>query len=91
MSKPQAFFMSVEDFKTMLNITTITILEDKETHKKSFKVRDSWFKVQSNIDVSKPIRFITDKLNEDGTPNWMEGGLCNIDDSNAKKVTFGTI
>jgi hypothetical protein len=83
--------MEVSDLKTMLKITTITILEDKKTHKKSFKVGNTWFKVQSNIDVSKPIRFVTDQLNPDGSPNWMEGGLCNIDDSNAKKVTFGII
>jgi hypothetical protein len=91
MSKTQAYFMEVSDLKTMLSVTSINILVDKETGKKSFKVGDNWFRVAEKIDLKKPMRFVTDQLNPDGSPNWMEGGLCNIDDTNMKKVTFGTI
>jgi hypothetical protein len=91
MSKTKAFFMEVSDLKTLLGISKIHILIDKETQKKSFKVKDVWFRVQATLDPTLPMSFITSEVNEDGSPNWLVGTLTNVDDSNSKKELFVSI
>lgn len=91
MSKSQAFFIELSELKTLLSVSSIEILSDKETGKKSFKVGSNWFRVQTDIDTKKPIRFLTSEVLKDGSPDWLQGCLVNIDDSKAKKITFEVI
>lgn len=91
MPKSNVFFMEVSDLKSMLSIKTIDILVDKETRKKSFKVQDNWFRVQNDINLSETIAFMTSETNEDGTPNWLEGCLVNVDKSKSKKDVLASI
>lgn len=90
MSK-ETFFMEVSDLKTLLGVSKIDILIDKETQKKSFKINNLWFRVQGSFDAKLPMKFITSEVNLDGSPNWLVGTLTNIDDSNSKKELFVTI
>lgn len=90
MEKPNVKFMSVAQFKTLINATSIEILVDKESGNKSFKHNDSWFKVQKSLDTTKPMSFIAE-VQEDGNVDWMGATLCNIDDSKSKKETFASI
>lgn len=89
MSKQPVSFMSVEDFKTLMSITKIEILIDKETQLKSFKINDNWFPVQKDLNTKLPMKFITELV--DGVPNWMNATLINIDDSKATKAVFDSI
>jgi spore coat protein CotH len=90
MEKPKVNFMTVANFKVLINATSIEILVDKESGNKSFKHNDSWFKVQKDLDTAKPMSFIAD-VQEDGNVDWMGATLINIDDSKAKKQTFASI
>jgi spore coat protein CotH len=90
MEKPKVNFMTVANFKTLINATSIEILVDKESGNKSFKHNDSWFKVQKDLDTAKPMSFIAD-VQEDGNVDWMGATLINIDDSKSKKQTFASI
>ena len=82
--------MTVANFKTLINATSIEILVDKESGNKSFKHNDSWFKVQKDLDTAKPMSFIAD-VQEDGNVDWMGATLINIDNSKSKKETFGIL
>lgn len=86
----KAAFMSVADFKRMINATSIEILVDKTTGKKSFTHNGVWFKVQMDIDTSKPLSFITE-CDEKGVADWDNATLINIDNSKSKKETLGII
>jgi len=88
MDKPKAFFMEVSDLKTLLSVSTIDILIDKETQKKSFCINDCWFKVQATFDATLPMAFMTSEVNPDGSPDWLSGTLINVDKSNSKKELF---
>ena len=90
MEKAKVSFMSVAEFKTLINATSIEILEDKESGKKSFTHQGAWFKVQQTLDVTKPMAFIAE-IDANGVTDWLSATLCNIDDSKAKKQTFGII
>lgn len=83
-------FMSVAEFKTLINAQNIEILEDKESGKKAFKHQNTWFKVQQTLDMAKPMAFIAE-IDANGITDWLSATLCNIDDSKAKKQTFGII
>lgn len=90
MEKPNVKFMTVANFKTLINATSIDILVDKESGNKSFKHGEQWFKVQKSLDTTKPMSFIAE-VQEDGNVDWMGATLCNIDDSKSKKETFASI
>lgn len=90
MSKKPAAFMSVAQFKTLINATTIEILVDKTTGNKSFTHNGEWYKVQKELDTKLPMKFITE-IDENGNVDWMKATLCNIDDSKSKKETFDCI
>ena len=89
MSKQPVAFMSVSDFKTLMSISKIDILIDKETQLKSFKVNNVWFPVQKDLDTKLPMMFITELI--DNEPNWMKATLINVDDSKAPKAVFDSI
>ena len=91
MDKPKAFFMTVESFKSLMNVSKIDLLEDKASKKKSFQIQGMWFPVQTGFDLSLPMAIITSALNGDGTPDWSKAGLCNVDDSKAPKTVIGSI
>jgi hypothetical protein len=80
-------FMSVAEFKTLINAQSIEILVDKETGKKSFVHDNCWFKVQKDLDTNKPMTFIAE-VDESGVTDWLSATLCNYDDSKGKKQTF---
>jgi hypothetical protein len=90
MEKAKVNFMSVAEFKTLINADKIEILVDKESGNKSFKHNDLWFKVQKTLDVTKPMAFIAE-VDADGVTDWLSATLTNIDDSKAKKQTFASI
>jgi hypothetical protein len=90
MEKAKVKFMSVADFKTLINADKIEILEDKESGNKSFTHQGTWFKVQKTLDVTKPMAFIAE-IDADGVTDWLSATLCNIDDSKSKKQTFASI
>jgi hypothetical protein len=90
MEKPNVKFMSVAQFKTLINATSIEILVDKESGNKSFKHEEQWFKVQKTLDTTKPMAFIAE-VQLDGSIDWMGATLCNIDDSKSKKETYASI
>jgi hypothetical protein len=90
MEKPNVQFMTVANFKTLINATSIEILVDKESGNKSFKHGEQWFKVQKTLDTTKPMSFIAE-VQEDGNVDWMGATLINIDDSKSKKETFASI
>lgn len=90
MQKKAAAFMSVAEFKKMIGATNIEILVDKVSGKKSFTHNGQWYKVQSDIDTSKPLSFITE-CDENGVANWDNATLINIDNSKSKKDTLGII
>lgn len=90
MEKAKVSFMSVAEFKTLINADKIEILEDKETGKKSFNHQGTWFKVQQTLDVTKPMAFIAE-VDANGVTNWLSATLTNIDDSKSKKQTFASI
>jgi hypothetical protein len=80
--------MEVSDLKTLLGVSTIDILIDKDSKKKSFCINEVWFKVQATFDASLHMAFMTSEVNLDGTPDWLSGTLINIDKSNSKKELF---
>lgn len=86
----KAAFMSVAEFKTLINATRIDILVDKTTGNKSFNHNGVWFKVQKDLDTKLPMSFITE-VQEDGKIDWMSATLINIDNSKSKKETFDSI
>ena len=88
--KNNVAFMSVSEFKTLINANSIEILEDKESGKKSFVHDNCWFKVQKDLDTNKPMIFIAE-VNADGITDWLSATLCNYDDSKGKKQTFAKI
>jgi hypothetical protein len=90
MEKPKVNFMTVANFKTLINATSIEILEDKESGNKSFTHQGTWFKVQKSLDASKPMAFIAE-IDGNGVTDWLSATLCNIDDSKSKKQTFASI
>jgi hypothetical protein len=90
MEKKPAAFMTVANFKTLINATSIEILVDKESGNKSFKHGEQWFKVQKSLDTTKPMSFIAE-IQLDGNVDWMGATLTNIDDSKSKKETFASI
>ncbi len=90
MEKPKVNFMTVANFKTLINATSIEILEDKESGNKSFTHQGAWFKVQKTLDVTKPMAFIAE-IDANGVTDWLSATLTNIDDSKAKKQTFASI
>jgi hypothetical protein len=90
MDKTKVNFMSVAEFKTLINAQNIEILEDKESGKKAFNHKGTWFKVQQTLDMTKPMAFIAE-VDANGITDWLSATLCNIDDSKAKKQTFGII
>jgi hypothetical protein len=90
MEKKPAAFMTVANFKTLINATSIEILVDKESGNKSFKHEEQWFKVQKTLDTTKPMAFIAE-VQLDGSIDWMGATLCNIDDSKSKKETYASI
>ena len=89
MKKPAAF-MTVAEFKSMIGATTINILVDKETGKKSFQHNGNWFKVQKELDTTLPMKFIAE-IDEDGDVDWMSATLINIDDSKSKKNSIAIL
>lgn len=83
-------FMSVSEFKTLINADSIEILVDKETGNKAFIHQGTWFKVQKSLDYTKPMTFIAE-VDENGVTDWLSATLCNYDDSKGKKQTFAKI
>jgi hypothetical protein len=84
--------MSISDLKAMLNLESdakINILQDKVSGNKSFNVNGVWFRCSKTLDTSLPVIFHTDKYDEDGNPDWLQGILSNV--ANSTKESIGSV
>lgn len=86
----KAEFMTLAQFKNLIGAKSIEILEDKTTGKKSFCHNGNWFPVQKDFDASLPMMMITE-VQEDGSVDWMNATLINIDDSKSKKNSIAIL
>ncbi len=78
----QSFFISVEEFKTLMSISTISIVFNSKTGKKSILLPDGTFvRVQQDYDKTKPLKFLTTSVDEFGEPNWFDACLVNVNNS----------
>lgn len=85
MSKPKAFFMEVNDFKAFIGITKFDIYTDKDDKtKKAIKAGSIWLKIQKDINMKERLVFITDKLLQDGRPDWLQACLINAKEGERK-------
>jgi hypothetical protein len=87
-----AHFISIKELKSLLNVnadTKIEVLRDKETGNRSFTINNKWYRVAREWDASKPSIFHTDKILDNGNPDWDNGILSNVDESKLKKEVIG--
>ena len=67
-------FLSMEEFKDKLGVSTVNILKSKTTNKLFASIGGKSFKVQQTITSSKPIKFIYNDV--EGFDN---GCITNVD------------